>query len=276
MRGARSKGGQTRRKPWGGQLVSVSDLMAGLLFIFILLVVAYAFELNVATAKRKEVVSDITNSFEVRRGILSEITREMRERGIQVTVDPDHGILRIPEKVLFPSGSATITDSGRVAITTLSDVLAKVLPCYAGSPEDMLPPGCDHQQYLGKIEAIFVEGHTDSVPLRTTSPFEDNWELATQRALESYHELMLQQPVLDSLRNSRGEPLFSVSGYADCRPVGGERNLNETVEGRAQNRRIDMRFIMTPPKASPEVVREVNRRLASQGKGAASPEHAEP
>ena len=45
------------------------------------------------------------------------------------------------------------------------------------------------------------------------------------------------------MRNRKNEALFSCSGYADTRPI----DTNETIEGRSENRRIDLRFAMAPP-----------------------------
>ena len=235
---------------WGKQLISVSDLMAGLLFVFILLVVAFAFELNRAT-------EELTNATENREQILDRIEQSMRERGVPVRVDKEHGVLRLPEEILFPSGSATITDSGSVALMQLADVLCDVLPEYTLAHETSLgKPNAVPRQDLeveAKLEAILIEGHTDSVRVGPSCPFASNWELSTGRALSAYVELMRWRPELDSLANRRMEPIFSVSGYADRRPIGGDRRTNLTPEGRAANRRIDLRFLMGNPRRPSEV-----------------------
>jgi len=57
--------------------------------------------------------------------------------------------------------------------------------------------------------------------------------------------------------NEFGSPLFSVSGYADRRPVA----PNEDEEGRRHNRRIDLRFIMSPPKLTPDAVVAIEEQL---------------
>lgn len=259
-RGSETNTGGAR--PWGAALVSVSDLMSGLLFIFILLVVAYAVELNRITEERRRVITDITNSLQVRTELLMDISDQMRRLGVQVEVDPEHGILRIPEGILFASGDPEVTEPGRVAVGRLADVLARILPCYTGRKGDPLPGTCGKGNYKGEVEAIFIEGHTDTVRVRPGRTFRDNWELSTLRSINAFDAMIACRADLDTLRNARGEPIFSVSGYADRRPVGGDRLSNQTEEGRAHNRRIDLRFIMSPPEASPEVVREVERRLA--------------
>jgi len=228
---------------WGKQLISVSDLMAGLLFVFILLVVAFALELNRAT-------EELTNAQEKKEEILERIKQSMQDRGVPVRVDEEHGILRLPEEILFPSGSAAITDSGSVALGTLANVLCEVLPEFTFR-RGRRSASADRDEGA-RIEAILIEGHTDSVRVGQACPFADNWELSTQRALSAYKELMEKRPQLDSLANRRQEPIFSVSGYADRRPVGGDRQSNLTPEGRAGNRRIDLRFLMANPRRRTE------------------------
>jgi flagellar motor protein MotB len=108
-----------------------------------------------------------------------------------------------------------------------------------------------------KIEAIFIEGHSDNVAVRDESEFKDNWNLSAARAIKTYKTLLATAPNLDKFLNENRLPIFSVSGYADRRPVAS----NATEAGRKLNRRIDLRFIMTPPKATPEVIRALEGTL---------------
>jgi flagellar motor protein MotB len=57
--------------------------------------------------------------------------------------------------------------------------------------------------------------------------------------------MMEVMPELKKLKNSEGQSLFGVSGYADSRPV--KENTND--ENRRLNRRIDIRFILSQPEA---------------------------
>lgn len=73
---------------------------------------------------------------------------------------------------------------------------------------------------------VHVEGHTDSEPIRS-SLYPSNWELSTARASSVVRRLIK----LGFL------PQYMVAvGYADSRPVA----TNNTPEGRALNRRIDI------------------------------------
>ncbi len=74
---------------------------------------------------------------------------------------------------------------------------------------------------------LAVEGHTDSVPIRTDR-FPSNWELSTARATAIVRFLITEV----GFEPSR----LSATGYAEFRPEAG----NETSEGRATNRRVDL------------------------------------
>lgn len=72
-----------------------------------------------------------------------------------------------------------------------------------------------------------IEGHTDNTPVPSDSQFPSNWELSATRAVNVLHYLA---------DYGVSENKFSVAGYADTRP----KFSNDTPEGRAYNRRVDI------------------------------------
>ena len=69
-----------------------------------------------------------------------------------------------------------------------------------------------------------IEGHTDSSAIDGRA---SNWELSSMRAINVLHYMS---------DFGVAEKRFSVAGYADTRPFAS----NETAEGRAYNRRVDV------------------------------------
>ena len=75
---------------------------------------------------------------------------------------------------------------------------------------------------------VRIEGHTDSVPIHTPR-FRSNWDLSAARSIAIMEATVepLSRFLLDRL---------SIAGYADTVPVAD----NDTPEGRARNRRVDL------------------------------------
>jgi chemotaxis protein MotB len=76
-----------------------------------------------------------------------------------------------------------------------------------------------------------IEGHTDNVPIKTQQ-FKDNWDLSTARAT-SILRILTKDYGFDPNR-------ITASGRGEFHPV----KTNETIEGRASNRRTEI--ILSP------------------------------
>ncbi len=83
---------------------------------------------------------------------------------------------------------------------------------------------------------VGVEGHTDNVPIKH-SGWKSNWELSCARALSVVHFLIDENAVAPTR--------LSATGYGEFRPV----DTNDTKEGRARNRRVE---IVILPKTTVE------------------------
>ena len=80
---------------------------------------------------------------------------------------------------------------------------------------------------LPEDQKFRIEGHTDSLPTSPEGEWETNWELSTARAVNVLHYLV---------DFGVGEGQFQASGLADTAPL----VSNDTPEGRAYNRRVDI------------------------------------
>jgi len=232
--------------------ISMADMLAGVLFIFIILMAYFALaadfqqfagterertrleaEVGRLDAERGELAGRIeaalTNSDRVRAELLERLRARASAAGLALEVDEANGVLRVPESLLFNAGEARLRPDGREALAVLARVLA----------EELAREGVAAQ----RLESVFIEGHADNTPIRTAQ-FPDNWALSTARAKNTCQEMFRQSPALERLANGRGQPLIGVAGYGDLRPVAG----NETAEGRAVNRRIDIRIALRAPE----------------------------
>lgn len=149
-----------------GYFISMTDMVVGLLFIFIIMLMFFAMRFqeaekqqNDVTQKQDTIIDKLTNSERTRATILQNIGQFLQSRGINVVILKDEGVLRLPEDILFSKANWELNAKGVDAVKTLANALDQVLPCYtigAQSKED----GCP--KLNAKIEAIFIEGHADS------------------------------------------------------------------------------------------------------------------
>jgi flagellar motor protein MotB len=169
------------------------------------------------------------------------------------------GILRLPEALLFSSGSATFSTQGKEKIFKLADTLAEILPCYSEfeAIENQLTSIECKKESHSRLTSIFIEGHTDDVPI-SRAEFQDNWDLASARAITTYKRLFERQPSLELLVNSKNQPLIGVSAYEARRPVVRDNVDISLDEQRKQNRRIDLRFLMELPS---DIKVQINKGL---------------
>jgi len=117
----------------------------------------------------------------------------------------------LPAPVLFDSGGADLKGE---AIKSLSGI-AKII-------KDM-------------PNTVIVEGYTDNIPMKT-GKYTSNWELSAARAF-SVVQYLMEKENIDSKR-------FTVYGYGEFRPV----TDNDTEEGRAKNRRIEISIMRAQGK----------------------------
>jgi chemotaxis protein MotB len=233
-----------------------------------------ALERDRIAAERDE-ISAVTDHLmrdnRIRSDMLATVLSLLREREVEVSLDPANGIVRLPESLLFDTGEAVLQPRGVRALRELAAVLALTLPCYSRAPAIQQSDCPIVSKPL--LEAVLVEGHTDDRPI-STSTFADNWQLASARAINTYKALLAYEPSLSALLNERGEALLGVSNYEAQRPV----SLGPAPEDRRLNRRIDLRFLIAAP--SEAQLDQIRARMRApeppQGAPAPAPEPAAP
>jgi len=153
----------------------------------------------------------------------SALAPEIGKHTVAVTATREGIVVSLREIGFYESGSANLRASSKESI----DRLAAVLQAHT--------------------EAVRIEGHSDNQPIHNAH-FDSNWELSTARAADLI-KLLVSRYNFDPTR-------MAASGYAEFHPV----SPNDTPEGRARNRRVDV-VILNPqqperkaPDASPAPV----------------------
>ncbi len=127
--------------------------------------------------------------------------------------------ITFPDNVFFDSGKAEIKPQSYALLDYMSSILSEG----------------DFAE-----RAIRIEGHTDNVPINTLQ-FPSNWELSTGRASRVVR-YFIEQRGMNQFR-------FAPIGYGENRPVAS----NDTAEGRAANRRVDI-VVLTAEETEKEPV----------------------
>jgi chemotaxis protein MotB len=221
--------------------VSMTDMMVGLVFIFIIMLMYFALQFQVVT-------DQMTGADVERAKILKALQQTLKSKGVEVTIDTQNGILRLPDAILFDSGKAELKPEGKIAVGHLAEALADVLPCYTDrrSGGNALSTTCRASAY--RIESVYIEGHTDIIPFAGAFGMRDNLDLSATRATNTFREIIQdKQEIAESCSTKAGscEAVLSVSGYGSARPI--DNGISD--EARRRNRRIDLRLVMVNQNA---------------------------
>jgi chemotaxis protein MotB len=141
-------------------------------------------------------------------GLNSALKAEIDLGELKITMEARGLVISLREAAFFPSGDDTILPSADPSLHKIASAIQK------------LP------------NAIRMEGHTDSIPIHTAR-FRSNWELSAARAIAML-ELFMTRFQIPAER-------LCLGGYAETVPV----ESNDTPEGRAHNRRVDI-VIVSP------------------------------
>ena len=218
----RTSGASPEQVEESGYMASASDLMIGLLFIFIVMVM-------VLLSRKPELPEAPADPLAT---VVHTIGTKLQKAGVPVTINQVSGVISLPADTLFARGSADLESLGVRTLRQSTEQLQRVLPCYIYSQRRNLPSDCPPNPQQVEIETILIEGHTDSVPLQRGDY--NNWHLGLDRARAVYK--VLGSEGMQNYRNERDQPVFGISSYADERP--------SSKNNEAQNRRVELRFVL--------------------------------
>ncbi len=143
------------------------------------------------------------------KNAISSALTDFEGKGLTVEQRGGKVYVSMENKLLFQSGSWAVGTQGRQAVNQLGAVLAD-------NPEI----------------AILIEGHTDNVPYSGNGQLSGNWDLSTKRATAIVNILRENDAI--------NPENLTAAGRGEYAPIAS----NETAEGKAKNRRIEV--ILTP------------------------------
>ena len=189
--------------------------MAGLLLIFVLLLSFVMLRLENLMEDRKEQLVAIDEREQVKKLLIRRLLKELSE--FDVEVDPDTGVIRIKEGILYDSDKDELKEDGK-------KFLRQFIPKYVA----LLLSEPDVSEHIAQV---IIEGHTDN-----DGSWEYNLGLSLRRAKSVAVYLFegeFEVPHADTLKK-----LLSVNGRSFAQPI----RPNDTEEGKALNRRVEFQF----------------------------------
>jgi chemotaxis protein MotB len=159
-----------------------------------------------------------------------ELEAEIHEGKIEMHLEPRGLVLSLRQATFFPSGEDAIDPKTYPIVEKIAQTIRE------------LP------------NSVRLEGHTDSIPIHTVR-FHSNWELSAARSI-GMMELLSDRFEVPRQR-------MAIAGYADTAPL----DSNDTPEGRAHNRRVDVVILNQQVKS----IEPVTTGRPGSGSGAAAP-----
>jgi chemotaxis protein MotB len=219
-----------------GYYPSMADLMAGMLFIFIIVAMVFAIDVRkdridaVAEAEAKAVArlkaeldapvtpldrpAPVDVEIAVRARLVETIRDFLAARGVQVESDPRDGLLRLPAGALFTPTGAMPLPAGQTAVSHLAEALDRWLPCLAsGAPP---PDRAACSPFIeARLRSVRIETHAEP-GAQTTAEAES---LTGARAVHLLSGLLGARPHLLDLRNDTAERLLDFRGMGAQWPL---------------------------------------------------------
>lgn len=228
--------------------VSFSDIMTGLMIIFLFISISYMLEVQKKQAERDLIFEEFKATKEE---LYNELDKAFKAdfQEWKVKLDKDLSIKFTNPDVLFQSGK-----------TNIRPIFAKIL-------DDFLPRYFEiilQEKYQDKISEIRIEGHTDTVPAPNfdKDPYIANILLSQKRSAKvvKYFRNMEYYNNLTSEKINLIEFLLTANGLSFGRTVDDNGELT-IISGLPVNneksRRVEFRIITKSDKLIERVLKEI-------------------
>lgn len=221
---------------------NISDMMAACMYIFVILLVVYAYMFR-ANYEDAPAVGPLVSDVIVRRTqALDSISDALARRGIDHFINSELGEIAIdPLEISFRSATAQLRDEDNSVIISIGAALGEGLACFAVGLTDKSRMNCP-EGVEGSLFGIIIVGHTDNIPMGPNAQFLGNIDLSAQRAAQIVR-MLEEVDALTKLRNREGNPLLVALGVGARRPT---KTYDRPTDDPA-NRRITIRLQMDVP-----------------------------
>lgn len=230
--------------------ISFSDIMTGLMVIFMFIAISYITEIQKKQQERDIVFEEFKATKEQ---LYAELEKEFKDdfKDWEVELDKDLSIKFTNPDVLFQSGKSDIRPN-------FAQILNEFLPRYFNI---LL-----QKKYTDKIAEIRIEGHTDAVPAPQydSDPYIGNVKLSQLRSAEVL-KYFRDMPYYEELSDSTEQKLqfwLTANGLSYGRTLDSNKQLT-AISGNSINnefsRRVEFRIITTSENLIERVLKEIGK-----------------
>ena len=237
--------------------ISYADLMAGLLFVFILVIGAVIVKHNYMTSelmKQKKSMEKLEEKAKQKEAAAEKLKKELDKTketiykltsiktnvieklrlklGDKIEVDPKSGALRISGNILFQQDQDTLIESSKKTLTNILSEYIEVL--------------MNDKEIKDNLDKIIIEGHTNS-----DGDYLYNLELSQKRALSVMKFLLALQPE----NENELQRYVTANGRSETDLI-----ITNTKENKFASRRIEIKFRLK----NDEAISEISRMLGSK------------
>jgi len=169
-------------------------------------------------AEKIEQLTEKLSELEAAKNVLAHrLSQEIRDKQVKLQMMDKGLVITFLADILFDSGKAKLRPESYPILDKVAAVLKDNVP-------DL---------------SVGVEGYTDNQPIKV-SGWKSNWELSASRALSVLHYFIDEKKI--------SPDRLSAIGYGEYRPVAS----NDTLEGRQNNRRVEIVILPKVTKVTGE------------------------
>lgn len=216
-----------------GYWISFSDLMSGVLIIFMLLFIYKILDYQNNIESKEAMIESLSST---RAQIITMLQEEFEKEDIDILIDPKTGAIRLSEAILFDYGRNELKEEGKSFLQKFIPVYVRIL--------------FSDEKIKSQVSQIIIEGHTDD-----SGDYIYNLKLSQERAL-SVVEYLIGDGFNYDYKNDLQYNL-TANGRSFSELI---TNEDSTVNADA-SRRVEIKFRLNEEETLMQIKQELERGL---------------
>lgn len=216
-----------------GYWISFSDLMSGVLIIFMLLFIYKILDYQNNIESKEAMIESLSST---RAQIITMLQEEFEKEDIDILIDPKTGAIRLSEAILFDYGRNELKEEGKSFLQKFIPIYVRIL--------------FSDEKIKSQVSQIIIEGHTDD-----SGDYIYNLKLSQERAL-SVVEYLIGDGFNYDYKNDLQYNL-TANGRSFSELI---TNEDSTVNADA-SRRVEIKFRLNEEETLMQIKQELERGL---------------